>query len=353
MPPLFDIPEWWKRSGAPFMERVSSFFEPLAGGPSPFRPAPPRFRTPPRPTSPWQPQQFRGTAQTYLDLGLDPSEFQRRDRFGNPIRQTARDVVLGQLTRLAQEQGITDPDYLAQLETLGMDDLQAMLAGRVGREPLSPFERQRHLALIEQSQRTVQPTRWDWEIPGVPTLAESRAGEARILREFAGYPPWQVAAEGKRFGQAQFGYKEILEMGETIPGLKGLVERLEREWIEQGGLEASYAGIGGAVGGELVGRMTAATKAQRLPEFAGLKRKYQEEMHVEFPQIFPAYLDYQDAMSTRAGIPWTFNEWKANTPAVQAFLRLQEKEELEEKGRKTRAAELRHRPGRVAPIAQR
>ena len=332
LPPLFDIPEWWRTTGAPWMQRAGQFFAPMAGGPSPFRPAPQQFRTTTRPTSPWQQQQFRGTAQTYLDLGLDPSQTQ----FGREQAQARMSLLNLVQTRAAKL--FYDEQYVMQMSAWSFDDLRGEYLRQGEQFGISPAEQQRGQLASR-----------------IPTLEESRAGEARTLREFAGYPAWQTEAETRRFARQQFGYKEIQEMGETIPELKDILERLNREWIETGGPEAEHAGITGAVSGERAGQMTVATQAQRASGFAGLKRKYQEEMHVEFPQIFPAYLDYQEAMFAGRAVtpPWTFNEWMANTPSVQAFLRLKEKEEEEQKGRETRAAELRHRTGRTAPIAQR
>ena len=341
LPPIFDIPEWWGRSGAPFMGRVGQFFEPFAGGgATPFRPAPQQFRPPLQSF----PQQLGPAAGLFPQQPLnwippDPQDVRRGLGMQMASRATAlqgRPIALPQLQdqvgRFLQQMPFAPRrdyldmsfDNLLQYAQELQDSLQQSRIGRQGFLQVAPTFR------ADTS-------------PGGP-LGSGGLGESFL----------QVQTQRQRF-QAR-DVNEILDELDTLDpilagSLRGRIQK-EKAGVKWGRAQFTNPSFNVTPDAQM------AAWASKLPQFEEAKRKVEEEWNFEFGPIYGEYLRYKSGATrtapTRGGeiitsFPMGFREWMEKTPAVQAALRSKREFEQEE----TRRGEQRRRPPRFAAIQQR
>jgi len=145
-------------------------------------------------------------------------------------------------------------------------------------------------------------------------------------------------------------------MGEIVPRLTELLSKFETEFGEPA---EEFAGPSGSATMEQAKKQTTTYQTLQSPEFNKLKQQYEKQMYVDYPDLYPYYLQYKEASleNIRAfhygegeemwrSMPlWTFKEWIANTPSAQAYLEKEEKTKQTE----TRQREEAVRPPRFVP----
>ena len=174
------------------------------------------------------------------------------------------------------------------------------------------------------------------EIPGAVDLARRGISASGVGQRYAG----RISEQTRQQGLFQ---KEVL--GELAAINPDLVKRL----TEKKGFWETPGFTWPAQQAPWTPELSKIQWLGQQPEFQIAQREVETQRFVDFPELYPEYLRYQQGTLSPKG----FRKWIATTPAALAFLRLKEGRETTARETATTVAERRRRAGRLAPIRQR